>query len=120
MFQKGNVPLAPLLQSSNSSKFSEMGGGEGINFCGPIVIKTPQIPALAFALSPTEKPQIKKKTVVKAVFCFNFVDLFAEELATFLSVLDRPRWLQCPLDVLASCGFRQKFITVAAPTLLFC
>jgi len=60
--------LAPLLQLLNSPKFSEMGGR--INFCGPIVIKTPQIPALAFALSPTEKPQIKI-TMGKAVFCFN-------------------------------------------------
>jgi len=56
---------------------------EEINFCEPIVKKTPQIPALAFALNPTEKPQIKK-TVGKAVFCFDFIDLFAEELATFL------------------------------------
>jgi len=39
---------------------------------------------LAFALSPTEKPQIKK-TVGKAVFCLDYVDLLTEELATFFS-----------------------------------
>jgi len=36
----------------------------------------------------TEKPQIKK-TVGKAVFYFDFIDFFAEELVTFH--IDRPR-----------------------------
>jgi len=129
----GNFPKIPELQffriplrenclgcsSSPIVEFFEVfGNGSEINFCGPIVKKTPPIPALAFTLNPTEKPQIKK-TVNKAVFCFDFVDLFAEELAIFLFILDCSRWLRCPLDVLASCGFRQEFITVATPTLPF-